>query len=67
MAQKQTGSMPEGLQIGDGYIIRFRAIDPTDGSDVSGVVVSNVNITGDELQAPSENTGPYMLVPGPHA
>lgn len=47
MAQKLTAGMPEGIVVGDGFIIRFRAVSPTDGSDVAGVVVSNVNIDGD--------------------
>lgn len=47
MAQKLTANMPEGLVIGDGYILRWRAVDPTTGADVAGVVVSNVNVAVD--------------------
>ena len=44
MAQKLTANMPSDLVIGDGYRLRFTAVDPTDGSVVSGVVVSAVNV-----------------------
>lgn len=40
--------MPEGIVVGDSFILQFRAVSPTDGSDVSGIVVSNVNIDGDD-------------------
>lgn len=40
--------MPQGIVVGDGFILQFRAVDPTTGADVSGVTVSNVNIDGDD-------------------
>lgn len=48
MSQKITAGLAEGIVVGDGFIIRFRAIDPSTGADVSGVVVSDVNIDGDD-------------------
>ena len=48
MSQKLQAGMPDQIVVGDGFIIRFRAVDPTTGADVSGVVVSNVNIDGDD-------------------
>ena len=40
--------MVQGIVVGDGFILQFRAVDPTTGADVSGVTVSNVNIDGDD-------------------
>lgn len=57
---------PDGLTLSPGYIIRFRATDPTTGADVTGVKVSNVSIFGD-TDDPSafDDAGPFMWVPGP--
>lgn len=70
MAQKLTASMPEGMDLDGSYIVQWAALDPTDGSVVTGVVVSEAAMlvtqvspgTADELQS-----GPFMLVPGPGA
>ena len=75
MAAKLTSPMPENLILGDGYTIRFAAVDPTTGADVSGVTVTNVNIDGDtqgtDASIPPDAgnlvTGPYLLVGGPDA
>lgn len=40
MAQKVTATMPEGMDLDASYTIQWAALDPTDGSDVAGVVVS---------------------------
>lgn len=48
MAVKLTAAMPEALVVGDGFVLRFTAVSPTDGSLVSGVQVSSVNIDGDD-------------------
>jgi hypothetical protein len=60
----------ESLDLPDGYIIEWSAIDTT-GADVSGVIVSGVSIFGTELGTGTgtdgETPGPYMLVPGPAA
>ena len=75
MAEKLTASMARELILGDGYTIRFAAVDPTTGADVSGVKVTNVNIDGDTqgtdaLIPPDSGSliaGPYLLVGGPDA
>lgn len=57
---------PDGLTLSPGYIVRFRATDPTTGADVAGVVVSNVSIFGDtDDPGAFAPTGPFMFVPGP--
>jgi hypothetical protein len=63
--------MPEDLDLPDGYLLTWAAIDPTTGADVAGVVVSNVSIFGTDLRTGTgggdELVGPFMLVPGPGA
>jgi hypothetical protein len=44
MAQKLDASMPENVQLSDGYAVRLTAVDPSSGATVSGVKVSNVCI-----------------------
>ena len=42
----------DGITIRDGYVVRFRATSPADGSDVSGVTITNISLfadTGGEL------------------
>ena len=66
MAEKLVGPLAPELQIGDGYVLRFAAVDPTDGSAVSGVTVSAVNVAAEDLSdGAGVEIGPYMLVPGP--
>ena len=75
MAAKLTAPLAEALILADGYIIRFAAVDPTTGADVSGVKVTNVNIDGDTQGSSSGippdigglTAGPYLLVGGPDA
>lgn len=75
MSEKLTAALARDLVLGDGYIVRFAAVDPTTGANVTGVVVSNVNIDGDTLGTsalpPPDGyqlqSGPYMLVGGPNA
>jgi hypothetical protein len=71
VSQPLTASMPADLDLPDGYIVTWAAIDPTTGADVSGVVVSGVSIFGTLLGSAAGNggvpVGPYMLVPGPGA
>ena len=61
--------MPPDTVIGDGYTVRFTALDPTTGAVVSGVVVSEANVTGEDLSGGggASDLGPFMLVPGPGA
>lgn len=69
MAVPISVSMPPEITVGDGYVLRWRAVSPTDGSDVSGVVISKVTVQSvDEAAGASAITpGPFMLVPGPGA
>lgn len=61
--------LPDNLIIGDGYTIKWRAVDPTTGADVTGVKVSKATVqatptvTADTL----EELGPLRLIPGPGA
>lgn len=49
------------------YRVRFEAIDPEDGSPVSGVVVSESVIFADDDGTGGADIplGPFMYVPGP--
>lgn len=69
MAQKIDVAMPENMRIGDGWIVEWAAVSPTDGSAVSGVKITNANVVADDVSgAPGGfTTGPFMLVPGPGA
>jgi hypothetical protein len=72
MAQKLNVNMPEDVVIGDGWTVEWDAVDPTTGASVSGVVISQANVTAaDESLGLGTGTagpvGPYMLVPGPGA
>lgn len=73
MAAKLEAAMPEAMDIGDGWTIEFAAVSPTDGSAVSGVKITNVNVTAEDVSGGTgssgggELIGPYMLVPGPGA
>ena len=62
MAQKLTGPMAEGLVIGDGYIVRFAAVDPTTGANVAGVVVSAVDVDAEDQGSGNEDTGTPILI-----
>jgi hypothetical protein len=70
VAQALTAAMAADLDLPDGYVVEWAAIDAT-GADVSGVVVSGVSIfgtaLGSGLGAGSGIIGPFMLVPGPNA
>ena len=63
-------SMPPNLDLPDGYVVEWAAIDAA-GADVSGVVVSGVSIFGTDLGGGAGGSGgiagPFMLVPGPGA
>lgn len=51
----------------DNYSFKLEALSPTDGSDVTGVTVSNAILMG-EVEGDIEVdtvTGPFMFVPGP--
>lgn len=71
MAAPLEASFAPSLNLPDGYVVVWAAIDPTSGGDVSGVVVYDVSIFGASLGAGFSQGGtggvPYMLVPGPGA
>ena len=62
--------MPPDLDLPDGYVVTWAALDPTTGADVPGVVVSGVSLFGtllDDGSGGGSPLGPFMLVPGPGA
>jgi hypothetical protein len=69
VAQKQTASMPNGLDLDSSWTIQWAAVDPTTGAAVTGVNVSNAAFIADQVQGTPEGlqAGPFMLVPGPGA
>lgn len=70
MAKALDAPMPPDLDLPDGYVVRWAAIDPNTGAAVAGVVVKNVSIFGTLLGGATTGTtdlGPLMLVPGPGA
>ena len=70
MSQPVIAPMPADLDLPDGYIVEWSAVDPTTGADVAGVVVSNVSIFGTMLGSGAGggiDLGPFMLLPGPAA
>jgi hypothetical protein len=71
MAQKLDVVLPRDTIIGDGWTIEWDAVDPTTGASVSGVVVTQANITAEDMSGGGGSgafeTGPFMLVPGPGA
>jgi hypothetical protein len=71
MAAPLEGPIPQLLDLPDGYVVTWAAIDPTTGADVAGVKVTGVSLFGTILGtgtgAGSGSLGPFMLVPGPGA
>lgn len=72
MAQKIDVALPEDVVIGDGWTLEWDAVDPSTGASVSGVTISDANVTAAEGFGGGGTTdggivGPYMLVPGPGA
>lgn len=62
--------MPPYLDLPAGYVLRVNAIDPTTGAQVTGVTLTSVSITIENLgggSASALESGPFMLVPGPGA
>ena len=63
-------TMPQFMNLEGGYVVRINALDPTDGSQVTGVTVTNFTIYADNIgggAAADLAVGPFMLVPGPGA
>lgn len=68
MAQKLTGSMPDGMDLAFTYTIEWAALDPVTGDDVAGVVISEATMLVTQVSPGTAEdlvTGPFMLVPGP--
>jgi hypothetical protein len=67
MPQPLTVPLPPNIDLWDSCVLRVAAIDPTDGSIVSGVTVSDVTIECVQLAGQSLDSGSFKLVPGPGA
>jgi len=70
VAQKIDVALPEDIVIGDGWTVEWDAVDPNTGASVSGVIISDANVTAADLSvgaSGSFDSGPFMLVPGPGA
>jgi hypothetical protein len=65
MAQPLVVSLPPGLDLWGGCIIRVTAVDPTTGAGVAGVEVSNISFEGTSESPDELAYGPFMLVTGP--
>jgi len=68
MAQPLEAPMPPDLDLPDGYVVVWAAIDATSGADVAGVVVSGVSLFGRVIGLGASDTfalGAWFLVPGP--
>lgn len=51
------------LTLWEGYKVVFEAINPTTGAAVTGVVVSNIAIAGEDVSAPPGGTVLENVVP----
>ena len=70
MSKPVKTGFPDDVRAGGDWTIRFAALDPTTGADVAGVVVSLVNIGGDDFgtgPADGPHFAPFQLVSGPQA
>ena len=63
--------MPQGLDVGSGYVVRVTALDPTTGNLVPGVNVNTVVRTAEQaggiIGGGGGPSGEWFLVPGPGA
>jgi hypothetical protein len=62
MAAPKNASLAPFLTLTKGMRVRINALDPTDGSEVSGVIVSNVALSVDQDDA--ADTGLPVAVSG---
>lgn len=67
MSAPSDASMPQNLDLGQGYSLRVTALDATTGNLVAGVKVGQVVITATNVQGGDIQSGPFLLVPGPGA
>lgn len=58
-------SLPPGFILAYNYVVRVTAQDPTDGSEVPDVIVSEVSISADEQGTTSEQDMPVFTPPEP--
>ncbi len=68
MAKPLIAGMPPDCALDYGCSIEFVAIDPTNGSTVTGVTISDASIYVASSSPGSDlSSGPFMFVPGPGA
>jgi hypothetical protein len=67
MAQPLTVPLPPRIALWGSCVLRVAAIDPTDGSIVPDVTVSDVTIECVQLRGATLDSGSFQLVPGPGA
>lgn len=69
MSQPLTVALPPNVNLWGDCIVRVTAIDPTTGSTVSGVDVSNVTLQVIQTAGGADQltVGQWRLVPGPGA
>lgn len=70
MAPPIVAPMPQELDLAGSYTFRFDAVDPSTGSTVANVVVSDAQIFGESLGVTTSEAfsfGPFVLVAGPNA
>lgn len=65
MSQPLEASMPQNLDLGQGYTLRVTALNPSTGALVAGVKVGQMVITCDNIAGGNLAFGPFLLVPGP--
>lgn len=66
MPQPLIAPLPPNLDLADGYVVRFNALDPATGAQVTGVLVSNalVYVYSDTASSPQQlESGPFTLLP----
>lgn len=62
MPQPINAPMPEDLDLPDGYVIQWNAVDPVTGANVGGVVVTAVSIFGTALGISGPGSGTFALL-----
>lgn len=71
MPAPMTAAIPWALDVSEGYVLRFTAVDPTTGATVSGVTVSGATVEGQSVTGAvpgPEGEDPFpLLVPAENA
>lgn len=69
MPAPELASLPPFFTLTKGQTVRFTALDPTDGSVVSGVSISGMRLSVDREDAPDtlppSTSQPVPFMPGP--